>query len=322
MPLSVLSALVVNFSKSHLPHISGNIFKHNKLPRLFLMKIYTMASVEELKKIASQVRRDIVRMVNGASSGHPGGSLGCTEFMVALYFNQMNHNSNFTMDGLNEDIFFLSNGHICPVWYSALAHAGYFDKAELATFRKLNSRVQGHPATAEHLPGIRSAAGSLGQGMSVAIGAALAKKLNNDKGIVYTLHGDGEFQEGQIWEALMFAPHHKVDNLICTIDYNNKQIDGDVDKVLSHRDLKAKIREFGWDVLEVTDGNDMQAMVDALNNAKALTGKGTPVFIMMHTVMGKGVDFMENNHHWHGVAPNAEQLASALGQLQETLGDY
>ena len=222
-----------------------------------------MASIDELKRIASQVRRDIIRMVNGANSGHPGGSLGCTEFMVALYFNQMQYDNNFKMDGLREDIFFLSNGHICPVWYSVLAHAGYFDKAELGTFRKINSRVQGHPATAEHLPGIRVAAGSLGQGMSVAIGAALAKKLNNDKELVYTLHGDGEFQEGQIWEALMFAPFHKVDNLICTIDYNNKQIDGDVDKVLSHRDLKAKILEFGWDVIEVLNGNKMEDVVEA-----------------------------------------------------------
>ena len=281
-----------------------------------------MASVEELKKIASQVRRDIIRMVNGANSGHPGGSLGCAEFMVALYFNQMNHNKNFTMDGHGEDIFFLSNGHICPVWYSVLARSGYFELAEMGTFRKLNSRVQGHPATAEHLPGIRSAAGSLGQGLSVAIGAALAKKLNSDHSLVYTLHGDGEFQEGQIWEALMFAPHHKVDNLIATIDYNNKQIDGDVSKVLSHRDLPAKLREFGWDVLEVADGNDMEAVVGALREAKSRTGKGSPVFIIMHTVMGKGVDFMENHHHWHGVAPNNEQMALALGQLQETLGDY
>ena len=227
-----------------------------------------MASVEELKNIASQVRRDIIRMVNGANSGHPGGSLGCTEFMVALYFNQMKHNNNFTMDGIGEDIFFLSNGHICPVWYSVLARAGYFELPELGTFRKLNSRLQGHPATAEHLPGIRSAAGSLGQGLSVAIGAALAKKLNKDNGIVYTLHGDGEMQEGQIWEALMFAPHHKVDNLIATIDYNNKQIDGDVDKVLSHRNLKAKLEEFGWDVIEVLDGNNMEAVVAALRSRK------------------------------------------------------
>jgi transketolase len=281
-----------------------------------------MASIDELKRIASQVRRDIIRMVSAVNSGHPGGSLGCAEYMVALYFNQMKHNSNFTMDGIGEDIFFLSNGHICPVWYSVLAHSGYFKPEELGTFRKLNSRLQGHPATAEHLPGIRSAAGSLGQGMSVAIGAALAKKLNKDNGLVYTLHGDGEFQEGQIWEALMFAPHHKVDNLICTIDYNNKQIDGDVDKVLSHRNLKAKLMEFGWDVLEILDGNNMEDVVAALADAKSRTGKGMPVFIMMHTVMGKGVDFMENHHQWHGSAPNAEQTAAALAQLPETLGDY
>ena len=281
-----------------------------------------MASVEELKKIASQVRRDIIRMVNGANSGHPGGSLGCTEYMVALYFNQMHHKSDFTMDGIGEDLFFLSNGHICPVWYSVLAHSGYFPLSEMGTFRKINSRMQGHPATAEHLPGIRSAAGSLGQGLSVAIGAALAKKLNSDKSIVYTLHGDGEFQEGQIWEALMFAPHHKVDNLICAIDCNNKQIDGDVEKVLSHRDLRAKLHDFGWDVIEVIDGNDMESVVAAQTEAKALSGNGKPVFIMLHTVMGKGVDFMENHHHWHGVAPNNEQMALALGQLEETLGDY
>ena len=281
-----------------------------------------MASVEELKSIASQVRRDIIRMVNAVASGHPGGSLGCAEFMVALYFNQMKHNKNFTMDGLGEDLFFLSTGHICPVWYSVLAHSGYFETSELGTFRKLNSRVQGHPATAEHLPGIRSAAGSLGQGLSVAIGAALAKRLNKDNGIVYTLHGDGEFQEGQIWEALMFAPFHKVDNLIATIDYNNKQIDGDVDQVLSHRDLKAKLKEFGWDVIEVLDGNNMEAVNAALTDARSRTGKGMPVFIMLHTVMGKGVDFMENHHQWHGTAPNAEQMAAALAQLPETLGDY
>lgn len=281
-----------------------------------------MTAVGELKDIASQVRRDIIRMVNGANSGHPGGSLGCTDFMVALYFNQMRHNNNFSMDGKGEDLFFLSNGHICPVWYSVLAHAGYFEKAEMGTFRKLGSRLQGHPATIEHLPGIRSAAGSLGQGLSVGIGAAVAKKLNSDHGLVYTLHGDGEFQEGQIWEALMFAPHHKVDNLIATIDYNNKQIDGDVTKVLSHRNLKAKLQEFGWDVIEVLDGNNMEAVVAALAEAKSRTGKGSPVFIMLHTVMGKGVDFMENHHHWHGVAPNNEQMALALGQLKETLGDY
>ncbi|HWB64519.1 MAG TPA: transketolase [Chitinophagales bacterium] len=281
-----------------------------------------MASVDELKDIASQVRRDIIRMVNGANSGHPGGSLGCTDYMVALYFEVMKRNPGFSMDGIGEDLFFLSNGHICPVWYSVLAHAGYFEKKELGTFRKLDSRLQGHPATIEHLPGIREASGSLGQGMSVAIGAALSKKLNKDSSLVFSLHGDGEFQEGQIWEALMFAPHHKVDNLISAIDYNNKQIDGDVDQVLSHRNLKAKIIEFGWDLLEITEGNKMEAVLAGLNEAKARTGKGKPVFILMHTHMGYGVDFMLDNHHWHGVAPNAEQTAKALAQLPETLGDY
>lgn len=281
-----------------------------------------MASVEELKRIASQVRRDIVRMVHAVNSGHPGGSLGCTEFMVALYFDIMKHNKNFNMDAVGEDVFFLSNGHISPVWYSVLAHAGYFDVKELSTFRKINTRLQGHPTTHEHLPGIRAASGSLGQGLSMAIGTALSKKLNNDKSIVYTLHGDGEFQEGQIWEALMFAPHNKVDNLITTIDYNNAQIDGSCDEVLSHRDLKAKIEAFGWDVVELKDGNNMQSVVAALNEAKARTGKGKPVFIIMHTIMGYGVDFMQGGHKWHGVAPNDAQLAQALGQLEETLGDY
>lgn len=281
-----------------------------------------MASTEELKKICSQVRRDIVRMTNGSASGHPGGSLGCTEFMVALYFEEMKHEKNFSMDGKGEDIFFLSNGHICPVWYSVLAHAGYFEKSEMSTFRKLNTRLQGHPTTHEHLPGVRMASGSLGQGLSVAIGAALTKKLNHDNSLVYTLHGDGEFQEGQIWEALMFAPHNKVDNLIATIDYNNKQIDGDVDVVLSHRNLKAKIEAFGWEVVELKEGNNITAVVAALKEAKSRTGKGKPVFILMHTEMGYGVDFMVGDHKWHGVAPNNEQLAKALGQLEETLGDY
>lgn len=289
---------------------------------LFSLKILPMASIEELKRISSQVRRDIVRMTNEATCGHPGGSLGCTEYMVALYFDIMKHNKNFSMDGIGEDIFFLSNGHISPVWYSVLAHAGYFDKKELSTFRKLNSRLQGHPATHEHLPGIRMASGSLGQGMSVAIGAALAKKMNKDSSLVFSLHGDGEFQEGQIWEALMFATHNKVDNLISTIDYNNKQIDGDVDKVLSHGDLHAKIVAFGWDVLELKEGNKMEAVLATLKQAKTRTGKGKPVFIIMHTEMGHGVDFMANDHKWHGVAPNNEQLGVALAQLEETLGDY
>ncbi|MCW5907793.1 MAG: transketolase [Chitinophagales bacterium] len=281
-----------------------------------------MASIEELNRIASQVRRDIVRMTNGAASGHPGGSLGCTEYMVALYFEVMNHNKSFKMDAIGEDVFFLSQGHICPVWYSVLAHAGYFDKKELGTFRKLNTRLQGHPATHENLPGIRAASGSLGQGLSMAAGAAIAKKLNNDSSLVFSLHGDGEFQEGQIWEALMFAPHNKLDNMIAAIDYNNKQIDGDCDVVLSHRDLKAKVEAFGWEVLELKEGNNMEAVVAALKEAKARTGKGKPVFILMHTEMGYGVDFMVGDHKWHGVAPNNEQLAKALAQLEETLGDY
>lgn len=281
-----------------------------------------MASIEELKNMASQVRRDIVRMVHGASCGHPGGSLGCTEFMVALYFEVMNHNKKFSMDGIGEDIFFLSNGHICPVWYSVLARSGYFDIEELSTFRKLNSRLQGHPATKEHLEGIRAASGSLGQGLSMAIGAALTKKMNKDTSLVYTLHGDGEFQEGQIWEALMFAPHNKIDNLIATIDYNNAQIDGACDDILSHRDLKLKIEAFGWDVLEIKQGNDIENVLAGLIEAKSRTGKGKPVFIIMHTEMGFGVDFMRGGHKWHGIAPNDAQLAEALVQLEEALGDY
>lgn len=281
-----------------------------------------MASTTELQKIASQVRRDIVRMVHAVASGHPGGSLGCTEYMVALYFEVMKHHKGFNMDAMGEDVFFLSQGHICPVWYSVLARSGYFEVKELNTFRKLDSRLQGHPATIEHLPGIRMASGSLGQGLSVACGAAITKKLNNDSSIVYSLHGDGEFQEGQIWEALMFAPHHKLDNLIATIDYNNKQIDGNCDEVLSHRDLKAKLEAFGWEVLEQKNGNDMQAVLQTLHEAKAQTGKGKPVFILLHTAMGAGVDFMMNDHKWHGVAPNDAQLAKALEQLEETLGDY
>jgi transketolase len=281
-----------------------------------------MASTEELKRIASQVRRDIVRMVHAVNSGHPGGSLGCTEFFVALYFEAMKHNKNFSMDAAGEDVFFLSNGHISPVWYSVLAHAGYFDVKELSTFRKIDSRLQGHPTTHEHLPGIRAASGSLGQGLSMAIGAALTKKLNKDNSIVYTLHGDGEFQEGQIWEALMFAPHNKVDNIIATIDYNNAQIDGSCETVLCHYDLKAKLEAFQWDVVELKNGNDMEQVVAALKEAKSRTGKGKPVFILMHTLMGYGVDFMQGGHKWHGVAPNDAQLAQALGQLEETLGDY
>ncbi|SDD64443.1 transketolase [Mucilaginibacter pineti] len=279
------------------------------------------ADIQELEKTASQIRRDIVRMVHGCQSGHPGGSLGCTEYFTALYFSAMNHDPKFNMDGIGEDLFFLSNGHISPVFYSTLAHAGYYDKAELATFRKLNSRLQGHPTTHEHLPGIRIASGSLGQGLSVAIGAALAKKLNGDKSLVFTLHGDGELQEGQIWEAAMFAPHNKVDNLISTIDVNGQQIDGPTNLVLSLGDLHAKWVAFGWDVLEMK-GNDMADVVKTLELAKSRTGQGKPIMILMHTEMGYGVDFMAGSHKWHGVAPNDEQLKLALAQLEETLGDY
>lgn len=281
-----------------------------------------MQTVQELKEIASQVRRDIVRMVHAVNSGHPGGSLGCTDFMVALYNGVMKHDPNFSMDGKNEDLFFLSNGHISPVFYSVLAHAGYFPVSELSTFRKINTRLQGHPTTHEGLPGIRIASGSLGQGMSVAIGAALTKKVNNDPGIIYSLHGDGELQEGQIWEAAMYAPHNKVDNLICTIDANGQQIDGSTDDVLGMGSLADKFLAFGWDVMTIEDGNDMQQVVDGLELAKSKTGKGKPVCIIMKTEMGAGVDFMMGSHAWHGIAPNDDQLAEALSQLPETLGDY
>lgn len=275
----------------------------------------------DLKAIASQIRRDILRMVHGANSGHPGGSLGCTDFFTALFFEVMKHNPKFTMDGKNEDIFFLSNGHISPVFYSTLARSGYFDVKELVTFRKLNSRLQGHPATHEHLPGVRIASGSLGQGMSAAIGAALSKKLNKESNIVFSLHGDGELDEGQIWEALLFAAHHKVDNLISTVDWNHQQIDGTTDYVMNLGNIRQKFDAFGWKTLE-TNGNDMDGLLVTLREARSLTGKGQPVAILMHTIMGKGVDFMENDHNWHGVAPNDEQLAKALAQLPETLGDY
>ncbi|HET7001404.1 MAG TPA: transketolase [Puia sp.] len=275
----------------------------------------------DLKAIASQIRRDILRMVHGASSGHPGGSLGCTDFFTALYFDVMKHDPKFSMDGRNEDIFFLSNGHISPVFYSALARSGYFDIKELATFRKLNSRLQGHPTTHEHLPGVRVASGSLGQGLSVAIGAALSKKLNKDSNIVFSLHGDGELDEGQNWEALMFAAHHKVDNLISTVDWNHQQIDGTTDSVMNLGNIRQKFDAFGWKTLE-TNGNQMDELLATLKEAKSLTGKGQPVAILMHTVMGKGVDFMENDHGWHGIAPSDDQLAKALAQLPETLGDY
>jgi transketolase len=277
--------------------------------------------MNSLPEIASQIRRDIVRMVHGVQSGHPGGSLGCTEYFTALYFNIMKHNPAFNMDAAGEDVFFLSNGHISPVFYSALARSGYFPVKELATFRKLNSRLQGHPTTHEHLPGVRIASGSLGQGMSVAIGAALAKKLNNDDNTVYSLHGDGELDEGQNWEAIMFAAHKNVDNLIATIDFNGQQIDGPTKKIMGLDSLRAKFEAFNWQVLEM-EGNDMDAVVAGLNNAKTFVGKGKPIVIIMKTSMGKGVDFMEGSHEWHGIAPNDEQLAKALAQLPETLGDY
>ncbi|KOS06079.1 transketolase [Flavobacterium akiainvivens] len=280
-----------------------------------------ITDITKLEQIASQVRRDIVRMVHGCQSGHPGGSLGCADFLTALYFNAMNRKEGFDMNGKGEDLFFLSNGHISPLFYSVLAHAGYFDKSELATFRKLDSRLQGHPTTHEHLPGVRIASGSLGQGMSVAIGAALAKKLNGDNGTVYALFGDGELQEGQIWEAAMFAPHNRVDNLICTVDYNGQQIDGPTSQVLSLGDLKAKFAAFDWTVLEC-EGNDMQCIVDKLAEAKALGGQGKPIVILLKTGMGHGVDYMMGSHKWHGAAPNDAQLEAALAQLEETLGDY
>ncbi|MFM2440135.1 MAG: hypothetical protein RLZ16_1134 [Bacteroidota bacterium] len=275
----------------------------------------------ELTKIASQVRRDIVRMVHAQQSGHPGGSLGCTDFLTALYFKVMKIDTNFSMDGKNEDLFFLSNGHVSPLFYSVLARAGYFDIKELATFRKINSRLQGHPTTHEHLPGIRIASGSLGQGMSVAIGAALTKKFNHDDRIIYSLHGDGELQEGQNWEAIMFAAHNKVDNYIATIDVNGQQIDGPLSAVLSLDSLEDKFKAFHWTVLHM-DGHDMDNIIATLEKAKGLTGQGKPICILMKTEMGKGVDFMEGSHEWHGIAPNDDQLAKALGQLEETLGDY
>jgi transketolase len=277
-----------------------------------------MASLHET---ASQIRRDIVRMVHGVQSGHPGGSLGCTDFLTALYFKTMKHDPSFNMDGVGEDLFFLSNGHISPLLYSCLARTGYFPVSELGSFRKLNTRLQGHPTTHEHLPGIRIASGSLGQGLSVGIGAALAKKLNGDDRLVYTLHGDGELQEGQIWEAVMFAAHHKVDNLIATIDWNGQQIDGPTEQVISLGNISEKFEAFGWTTLSM-QGNDMNDVVKVLEEAKSLTGQGKPIAIMMHTLMGKGVDFMENDHGWHGIAPNDDQLAKALTQLPETMGDY
>ena len=282
------------------------------------MKVY---NIESLEKFTSQVRRDIVRMVHAQNSGHPGGSLGCVEYFTAIYKVIMNHNSNFSMNGENEDLFFLSNGHISPVFYSVLARTGYFPVKELNTFRKINSRLQGHPTTHEGLPGIRIASGSLGQGLSVAIGAATTKKLNNDSSLVYTLHGDGELQEGQIWEAAMYASAKKVDNLISTIDFNGRQIDGDVDDVLSLGNLEGKWNAFGWKTLSC-HGNNLQEMIATLETAKSLTGKKQPIMIIMKTEMGYGIDYMMGSHKWHGVAPNDEQLKVALNQQVESLGDY
>ena len=281
-----------------------------------------MASLETLHQLVPQVRRDILRMVHQVNSGHPGGSLGCTEFFVTLYNHIMEYATGFDMDGKNEDLFFLSNGHISPVFYSTLARSGFFPVAELATFRKLNSRLQGHPTTHEGLPGVRIASGSLGQGMSVAIGAAETKKLNGDKHLVYSLHGDGELQEGQNWEAIMYAGAKGVDNLISTIDYNKQQIDGSTDDVLPLGEIGSKLEAFGWEVIEVEKGNDIAFIITGLEAAKAASGKQKPVAVLLHTVMGNGVDFMMHTHAWHGKAPNDEQLATGLAQNEETLGDY
>jgi transketolase len=288
-------------------------------PKIFSMP--NQPDLLQLKKLASQIRRDIVRMVHACQSGHPGGSLGCTDFFVVLYFHILKHNPKFNMNGTGEDLFFLSNGHISPVWYSTLARSGYFEVKELATFRKLNSRLQGHPATHEHLPGIRIASGSLGQGLSVALGAAQAKKINKDDQLVFVLMGDGEQQEGQVWEAAMYAAHNKMDHVIATIDYNGQQIDGPVDKILSLMDLKAKWEAFGWIVNEF-DGNKIEEVIKGLELAKSQAGKGKPVMNLMKTVMGFGVDYMMGSHKWHGVSPNDEELKKALDQLEETLGDY
>ena len=281
-----------------------------------------MKTVQELEDLCIQIRRDILRMVHANSSGHPGGSLGCTEFLATLYFNHLKHNTEFDMNGINEDLFFLSNGHISPVLYSVLARSGYFDIKELATFRKINSRLQGHPTTHEKLEGIRVATGSLGQGLSVAIGAAITKKLNKDDQLVYSLHGDGELQEGQIWEAVMYASANKIDNIIATVDYNKKQIDGEIDDVLPMGNLRAKFEAFDWLVLEEKNGNDLKSISTVLSNAKEMTKQGKPIVILLHTEMGNGVDFMMGTHKWHGNAPNDEQLEIALAQNTETLGDY
>lgn len=280
-----------------------------------------MKSISELEKIASQIRRDIVRMVFHAQSGHPGGSLGCADYFTALYFSEMEHDKNFNMSGKGEDVFVLSNGHISPVFYSSLARSGYFNTEELNTFRQINSRLQGHPATEEGLPGIRIATGSLGQGLSVSVGLALSKKLAGDDKLVYALTGDGELQEGQIWEALMFSAHHKVDNLIVTVDWNGQQIDGPNEEVISLGDLRGKWDSFGWEVMEM-DGNDMSSVIDGLREAKSKTGNGKPVVILMKTEMGYGVDFMKGTHKWHGIAPDEKQTRDALSQLEETLGDF
>lgn len=277
--------------------------------------------ISALKSMATQVRRDIVRMVHAVQSGHPGGSLGCADYLTALYFELMKHNPDFNMDGANEDVFFLSNGHISPLFYSCLARSGYFPVAELSTFRKLNSRLQGHPTTHEHLPGIRMASGSLGQGLSVACGAAMTKKMNNDNRFVYALLGDGELNEGQNWEAAMFAAHHKLDNLIVAIDFNGQQIDGPTEKVMNLGNLRAKFESFDWLVMEM-NGNDMDEIVAVVNKAQQASGNGKPVVLLMKTEMGKGIDFMEGTHEWHGIAPNDEQLQRALQQLPETIGDY
>ena len=281
-----------------------------------------LKKMTDLNKIVTQVRRDILRMVNDVNSGHPGGSLGCTEFMVILYFKIMKRSKDFTMNGENEDLFFLSNGHISPVFYSVLSRCGYFPKSELGTFRKINSRLQGHPTTHEGLPGVRIASGSLGQGFSVAIGAAITKKLNQEKNIIYSLHGDGELQEGQNWEAIMYASANKIDNLICTIDNNDKQIDGDIKDVLDMGSLELKFQAFGWVVLTIENGNNLSEIETTLNEAKNLCFKGNPIVIIMKTEMGNGVDFMMGTHKWHGVAPNDEELKLALNQNPETIGDY
>ena len=307
------------------PH-SGRFLFCSFLYQIKLLLLHTISrnymENNQLKEMATQVRRDIVRMVHKVQSGHPGGSLGCTDFLTALYFKVMSRKPGFDMDGIGEDLFFLSNGHISPVFYSVLARSGYFPVSELSTFRVINTRLQGHTATHEHLPGVRIASGSLGQGMSVAAGAALAKKMNNDNHIIYSLHGDGELQEGQNWEAIMFAAHHKIDNLIATIDYNGQQIDGPTNLVMNLGSLKDKFEAFGWLVMEM-NGNDMDAVVAGMEKAKSMTGKGQPVCILMHTSMGKGVSFMEGTHEWHGIAPNDKQLEQALTELPKTIyGDY